>query len=607
MMSILQRVESNHEHPVVPDQYIAADEAPTPREMIVGPFRLLLVGALVFIALGAGLDIVPPLLTGKVSDLARDGRTGATDGLAGLLLVVGVVGAAVGFGGKILSRRYEQGVLYVMRRRLFHRLSALGIDYYDRESPGEVAAKVVNDLDRVSSFLSKIVFELAIRILKFLAPVVSVAVIAPSLLPLIPLFAIGLLPIAALQGRSLQHAFERQRDRLGAVIARFEEDLTGAMELRQFGALDRARQRFMDDGLALRRERIWIGLISGAYAQAMSLVGTAVGILVLMRAGDLALSGAATVGTALAVKALVDRSLDPLKEIPDRYKELIETRVYWRRMLEPYAAPVLPVQAAAAIAPTSGDGAIVFEDVAFSYPTTTRQVLDGVSFSVSGGQFAALVGYTGAGKSSIAKLLMRGYDPTSGRILVDGADLRTLDLDGHRLRLGVVPQDAFVFRGTVATNVAYGRPDATPEEIVNAIKAVGAGDVLLALPGGVDHPVEEAGANLTGAQRQLIALARAWIVGPEILVLDEATSSLDASLEAVVLQAVKALGCTTIAITHRETVVDVADVVIVLDAGRVVASGTPRQVRRDGGAYAALWHQGGQPERPRRRTPLAAR
>jgi ATP-binding cassette subfamily B protein len=346
----------------------------------------------------------------------------------------------------------------------------------------------------------------------------------------------------------------------------------------------------MKSSWALRRERIRIGLISGAYGQALTLAGTGVGVALLFKTGDLVLSASASVGTALAVKALMDKALDPLKEIPDKYKELLETRVYWRRMLEPYAAPILPVEHPSPSGPElSSRGEIAFDHVSFTYPGTNREVLSEVSFAVGAGKLAALVGYTGAGKSSIAKLLMRAYDPTDGRVLVDGVDVRTLNLAAHRLRLGVVPQDAFVFTGTIATNVAYGRPDATSTEIEAAITAVGAGDFLLGLPGGLEHRVEEAGNNLTGAQRQLIALARAWIVEPQILVLDEATSSLDAELEAKVLKAVKKLKCTTIAITHRESVVDVADAVIVLDAGRVVDSGTPKKVRRADGPYARLW------------------
>jgi ATP-binding cassette subfamily B protein len=220
-------------------------------------------------------------------------------------------------------------------------------------------------------------------------------------------------------------------------------------------------------------------------------------------------------------------------------------------------------------------------------------VLHDVSFSVAAGSVVAVVGYTGAGKSSVAKLLGRIYDPTSGSVRVDGLDLRTLDLTSYRRRLGIVPQDAFLFRGTVESNIAYGRPGASRESVVAAAEAVGAGEVLSAV--GYGTVVEEEGRNLTAAQRQLIALARMWLVEPDVLVLDEATASLDAATEAVVLDAVCGLGRTTLLITHRLAVAERSDEVVVVDAGRVVERGTHAGLlATTGSAYSSLWTWTGQ-------------
>jgi ATP-binding cassette subfamily B protein len=215
-------------------------------------------------------------------------------------------------------------------------------------------------------------------------------------------------------------------------------------------------------------------------------------------------------------------------------------------------------------------------------------VLQDVSFTLQPGVVTALVGSTGAGKSSIAKLLGRTYDPDAGRVTVAGADLREIDLDGYRGRIGIVPQDAFLFRGTVASNVAYGRPDATADEVAAVVDAVGADEVLAQLPGGLDHIVEEEGRNLTTAQCQLIALARAWLARPELLVLDEATSSLDGAIEHSVLDAVTRLGVTTLMITHRQAVAAAAAEIVVLEQGRVAAAGPAADVV-DSTAYARLW------------------
>jgi ATP-binding cassette subfamily B protein len=205
------------------------------------------------------------------------------------------------------------------------------------------------------------------------------------------------------------------------------------------------------------------------------------------------------------------------------------------------------------------------------------------------GRVTALVGYTGAGKSSIAKLLSRTYDPDRGAVKVNGIDLRDVDPDSFRPRLGIVPQDPFVFRGTVASNVRYSKLDATDAEVEAAVRAVGAWDLLAVLPGGLDHPVEEEGHNLTAAQRQLIALARAWLAQPDILVLDEATSLLDTEVEDVIIAAVHELECTTLMITHREAVAAKSDFIVVLQAGQVVDSGPETEVARPGSPYDALW------------------
>jgi ATP-binding cassette subfamily B protein len=237
---------------------------------------------------------------------------------------------------------------------------------------------------------------------------------------------------------------------------------------------------------------------------------------------------------------------------------------------------------------------VSFDGVAFAYPGTSREVLHDVSLSVEPGQVVAVVGFTGAGKSSVAKLLGRTYDPNAGRVLVDGYDLRDLDLTSYRRHLGVVPQDAFIFRGTVESNIAYGRPDATLDEVEAAARAVGAYGTLAELEGNFRATVEEEGRNLTAAERQLIALARMWLIGPDVLVLDEATASLDRDTEAAVLDAVCSLDRTIILVTHRLPVAERADRAFVIDAGRIIEQGTHAELLDANGPYARLWTVTGQ-------------
>jgi ATP-binding cassette subfamily B protein len=267
-------------------------------------------------------------------------------------------------------------------------------------------------------------------------------------------------------------------------------------------------------------------------------------------------------------------------------------RASFRTLSSPFHEPVLPVEreGVPACPPLRGD--VVLAHVDFTYPGTHRPVLTDVSVSIPAGTSLAIVGPTGAGKSSIAKLVSRTYDPDRGSVHAGGVDIRDVELVSYRRHLGIVPQDAFCFRGTVADNIRYGRPEATSDELKSAVTAVGGDDVLSSLSAGLATAVEEEGRNLTAAQRQVIALARAVVTDPDIVILDEATSSLDTEHEEAVLDAVRRLARTAIFITHRLQVARRADSVIVVDGGRIVEQGSHDELMDRGGAYAALWAVG---------------
>ena len=312
--------------------------------------------------------------------------------------------------------------------------------------------------------------------------------------------------------------------------------------------------------------------------------------LVLWRTGTLTLEGTLTIGTALSVYLLVQTSTAPLRQIGVFYSALLEVRVSWGRLREPFEEPILPEIRPDAVACPDLRGDVAFDHVAFVYPQTGRSVLHDVSFTIPAGTVTALVGYTGAGKSSIAKLLSRTYDPTGGTVTVDGIDLRDMILEHLHpaSRRGAAGRVRVPGHGRDEHRVRNARRSA--RDIEQAARDVGAYDLLSMLPAGFDTLVEEEGKNLTAAQRQLIALARAWMTRPDVMVLDEATSLLDADVEQKVLDAVHALGCTTLMITHRENVAKAADSVVVLDAGRVVDSGPVSVVSRPGSPYDRLWN-----------------
>jgi ATP-binding cassette subfamily B protein len=593
LVPILSGLKVDDDAAPISDAYAEADERPRMLSLL-GAFKLPVIVATVFLIAQTAINLVPEYVFGEAADFIRERNTAATDRLGlGLLAVAVGVGLAT-YGYRIWSVRATEGVLFTMRRRLFARLSRLGVDYYDRELPGYVSARVVSDLNQLERFLGggtreTGLYQLTATAARFVLTVGILMVLSSQVAVLIVAFSVVVIVLTFAQVPVADRAFNRTRLALGDVVARLQEDYAGRYVISGFGAERRARVDFGTAARTYRRAQRSAYVISYGYIELIQFITALATAFVYLRAGNLALAGTISAGTMLTMRLYINEALGPIPRLGTVWQDWLKTRVALRQLSLPFATPVLPDVAADAPACPELDGHITFEDVSFTYPGTQREVVHGISFDVPAGDVVAIVGYTGAGKSSIAKLLARVYDPTQGMVRVDGADIRDVDLTSFRRRLGIVPQDAFVFKGTVASNIAYGRPDATRRDIEEAAEAVGAAQVLLGIEGGFDAIVEEEGRNLTAAERQLIALSRMWLVEPDIIVLDESTSSLDAETEAAVLDAVSTLNRTTLLITHRQVVAERANVVLVLDGGRIVEAGRPAELAGRQGPYAGLW------------------
>lgn len=588
LMDVVHSLEVSEEAPIVSDAECQVDAMPRMRWLVrITLFTLFAVLILLVVNSLAGLG--PEILFAEATESAVDGETSAIYGIGLAVVAVGVVFAVSGYFVRVLSMKIAQSIGYLLRRRIFHRLTKLGIDFYDRELPGEVATRVVNDLDTILGFVGEKLFRFISSLGRFTVGVVVVIVLVPQLTPTVIGLIAVILALTAAQLYYGMRAFNRARDDLGRTVATFEEHFAGRSELRGCGAIDKANRRFVEDAWELRQSRRWATSIANLYSEFVALITHVGGALILWGAGHEVLAGTVAVGTALSARLVAQQALQPLSYMSSIYTELLEARVSWHRLAEPFDTPILPAENDDATEAGPLEGDVTFESVAFTYPHTTLPVLDDISFTLPAGAVTCLVGFTGAGKSSITKLLARIYDPTAGRVLAGGVDIADYESRSYRRRLGIVPQDAFLFKGTIRSNITYSRPDATLDEIEQAVQAIGAHDVLTALNGGYEHSVDEEAHNLTAAQRQLVALARVWLAHPDILVLDEATSSLDGPMEDRVLEAIRALGVTTLTVTHRQNVAQHSDLAIVLEAGRVVEIGPPDELVGTGSAYDRLW------------------
>jgi ATP-binding cassette subfamily B protein len=386
-------------------------------------------------------------------------------------------------------------------------------------------------------------------------------------------------------------AYGESRERVAAVNADFAENVAGLRVTQAYRREATNQAKFAERSAAYREARMRAQRLIALYFPFVQTLSTVAGAIVLIVATGQVHSGALTAGALIAYLLYIDLVFSPIQELSQVFDGYQQAVVGLRRIKDLLLLRTSTPETPDPIFVSGLEGRIELRDVRFGYETANRDAIEGVSLVIEPGENVALVGQTGAGKSTLVKLMARFYDVTGGAVLVDGVDVRSYDLASYRHRLGVVPQEAYLFAGTVRDAIAYGRPSATDAEIEAAAREVGAHEMIARLPAGYYHEVTERGRNLSAGQRQLLALARAQLVDPDILLLDEATAALDLASEAAVNRATDQLTArrTTIVVAHRLTTAAAADRIVVMDGGRIAEIGSHDELVTAGGVYAGLW------------------
>ena len=559
----------------------------------VRPYRAALAIGFGLVAVDTVLTLLGPYLVRHGIDQGvRPHDEGALFLAAVLFALAALADWAVTWGYTFVTGRTAERLLYALRIRIFSHLQRLSLDYYDRELGGRIMTRMTTDVEALSQLLQTGLINAIVSVFTCVGVFVFLVLLSPPL----ALIAASVLPPLALATwlyrKYSSTAYALARDRIATVNANLQESLSGVRVSQAYVREDRNIEGFRSVNESYLDARLGAQRLIALYFPFVLLLADIAAAVVLGAGSALVVHGTVTAGVVIAFVLYLDQFFSPIQQLSQVFDTWQQAAASMARIDELMATPTGTPQAANAQAVDRLEGDITFEDVHFRYPNTVgAEALSGVDLHIRKGETVALVGETGAGKSTIVKLVARFYDPTGGRVLVDGLDLRSLDLGTFRRCLGVVPQEAFLFTGTIRDNIAYGRPDASDAEVEAAARAVGAHDFIAALRLGYLSPVSERGRSLSAGERQLIALARARLVEPAILLLDEATSNLDLATEAKVQQAmgIVARGRTTLLVAHRLPTAATADRVLVVDRGRVVEDGPHEVLLARGGRYAELW------------------
>lgn len=557
------------------------------------PHRLRMAAAFGLMLVASALTLTAPYLMKIAID--QNMAQGDVPGLirTSLLLAGTFVGLYLTSAGEqYLLSWVGQRVLATLRAKLFRHLQILSLGYHDTNIVGVTISRVISDVAVINDLLSQGLITLTGDTL-ILAGIMGVML---SLSPRLALLTFSVLPLMALAtylfARRAKDAFRQTRAKIAAVIGDLAEDISGMQVIQAFVQEEAALERFDSINRANRDTTIAAMSLSFIFLPSVEFLGMLATAIVLWFGGLAVMRGEITLGIIVAFLAYVTRFFQPIQELSQIYTTMQAAMAGGERVLA-----LLDTQPEVADRPGAVDmpplvGRIELRHVSFSYRGDSR-VLNDINLTIEPGQTVALVGPTGAGKTSIANLIARFYEVNEGAVLIDGRDLRQVTQRSLRRQMGLVPQDPFLFSGTIADNIRFSQPDAAAKEMEEAARLANAHDFIVALPEGYQTPVLEGGANLSIGQRQLICIARAILANPRLLILDEATSSVDTITEALIQEALQRLlaGRTAIVIAHRLSTIRRADLIGVVQAGRIVEQGRHEDLLAQGGLYHRLYER----------------